>query len=50
MEKTTAEKWQIALRIAGGICGVLLIVLAIYNFGTLSLSEPLDIILPIYYV
>jgi hypothetical protein len=48
--KTYGQRWATALKILSIICGLMVIGLAIYKLTRLSLSVPMSIILPIYYI
>lgn len=44
------KRWRQILRIISIILGILLMALGFYNFGSLNFSDPINIILPIYYM
>ena len=50
VEEASVAKALMAFRVTGIICGVLLILLGIVSYVTFSISSPLDIILPLYYM
>ncbi|CAG9329550.1 unnamed protein product [Blepharisma stoltei] len=49
-ETTGGRNWRRTLRITSIILAILLIALGIFNFGTIDLGDPINVILPVYYV
>lgn len=49
-EKPMREKVSIILKAAAVVCALLLLALSIFNWGFTALTDPIDIILPFYYM
>jgi hypothetical protein len=49
-DNSIPKKWGTTLKVVSVACALLLIGLAIFNFAALNIGDPIDIILPIYYM
>lgn len=48
--RSFAERFGVLLKVLSIICAMLLIALAVYKFTRMDLTEPMTVILPIYYI
>lgn len=49
-QKTTLDNWDRAMKAMSIVLGILLVVLGVINFVSFKISDPIDIVLPVYYM
>jgi hypothetical protein len=49
-ENSVPQKWGVTLKVLSLLSAVILILLALLNFITFTISDPIDVIMPIYYM
>jgi hypothetical protein len=49
-QKPMRERAHVVLKAAAVLCALMLIALSIFNWGFTALADPIDIILPFYYM
>mmetsp|Transcript_27606 Transcript_27606/g.27293 ORF Transcript_27606/g.27293 Transcript_27606/m.27293 type:complete len:132 (+) Transcript_27606:3-398(+) len=46
----TGSKWATSLKMLGLLLGLALIILGVYNFLAFDIKDPINVVIPIYYI
>ena len=49
-DNSVPKKWGVTLKVLSIVSAILLILLALLNFISFTISDPIDVIMPIYYM